>query len=172
MTNSPKFDEQLALNKYWEAIGGQTFLPGTSFAADRFSRASFFIQAIPKSTDLNYITTVPKGTYTNQAIASVTSVIRSVNIPLGITTSGQPNIALTLWRSITDNKNRVYYFDLATSPNTFWVSLLDFDLTEKSPVKKLILTNGKVYSGNVNDQFEVSDPFCFLPAGINQNLLQ
>ena len=39
MTNSPSFDEQLALNKYWEAIGGQTFLPGTSRAADRFARA-------------------------------------------------------------------------------------------------------------------------------------
>ncbi|VHN99486.1 linear amide C-N hydrolase [Candidatus Rhabdochlamydia sp. T3358] len=167
MTNSPKFDEQLALNKYWEIIGGQTFLPGTSRAADRFARASFFIQAIPKATDPNYITAVPKGTYTNQAIASVTSVIRSVSVPLGITTPGQPNIASTLWRSIADHKNRVYYFDSATSPNTFWVSLLDFDLTEGSPIKKLILTDGKVYSGKANDQFEVSEPFHFLPAGVN-----
>jgi choloylglycine hydrolase len=88
-------------------------------------------------------------------------------VPLGITTPGQPNIASTLWRTIADHKNRVYYFDSATSPNTFWVSLLDFDLTEGSPIKKLTLTDGKVYSGNANDQFEVSEPFHFLPAGVN-----
>ena len=41
MTNSPTFDKQLAINAYWEQIGGVTMLPGTSRAADRFVRASF-----------------------------------------------------------------------------------------------------------------------------------
>ncbi len=167
MTNSPKFDEQLAINKYWEIIGGQTFLPGTSRAADRFARASFFINAIPKAIVPNYITAVPQNSYNHQAVASVAGVMRSVSVPLGITTPGQPNIASTLWRTIADHKNRVYYFDSATSPNTFWISLLDFDLTPGNPVKKLTLTNGRVYSGNANDQFETSEPFHFLPAGAN-----
>lgn len=35
MTNSPVFDQQLALNDYWKNIGGLTFLPGTNRAADR-----------------------------------------------------------------------------------------------------------------------------------------
>ena len=39
MTNSPAFDQQLALNTYWEQIGGLVMLPGTSRAADRFARA-------------------------------------------------------------------------------------------------------------------------------------
>lgn len=30
MTNSPSFDQQLALDSYWQAIGGLTFLPGTN----------------------------------------------------------------------------------------------------------------------------------------------
>lgn len=38
MTNSPAFDQQLALNAYWKGIGGLTFLPGTNRAADRFAR--------------------------------------------------------------------------------------------------------------------------------------
>jgi penicillin V acylase-like amidase (Ntn superfamily) len=42
MTNSPVFDEQIALNKYWEEIGGTVMLPGTNRAADRFARASFY----------------------------------------------------------------------------------------------------------------------------------
>ena len=41
MTNSPTFDKQLALNDYWEEIGGLTMLPGTNRSADRFARASF-----------------------------------------------------------------------------------------------------------------------------------
>ncbi|OCL90012.1 Penicillin acylase precursor [Aliarcobacter thereius LMG 24486] len=41
MTNSPIFDKQLALNTYWQQIGGTTMLPGTNRASDRFARASF-----------------------------------------------------------------------------------------------------------------------------------
>lgn len=41
MTNSPIFDQQLALDAYWREIGGLTMLPGTSRAADRFARTSF-----------------------------------------------------------------------------------------------------------------------------------
>lgn len=39
MTNSPSYDQQLALNAYWESLGGLTFLPGINRAADRFARA-------------------------------------------------------------------------------------------------------------------------------------
>ncbi|MEY4482693.1 MAG: hypothetical protein RL693_145, partial [Verrucomicrobiota bacterium] len=41
MTNSPIYDQQLALNAYWKQIGGTVMLPGTNRAADRFARASF-----------------------------------------------------------------------------------------------------------------------------------
>ena len=54
MTDSPIFDEQLALNQYWKDIGGLVFLPGTNRAADRFARASFLLSAIPKHVTLIY----------------------------------------------------------------------------------------------------------------------
>lgn len=41
MTNSPSFDQQLALNSYWEGLAEKTFLPGTHRPADRFARASY-----------------------------------------------------------------------------------------------------------------------------------
>ena len=47
MTNSPRYEEQLAINRYWEEIGGLVMLPGTNRASDRFVRASFYIKAIP-----------------------------------------------------------------------------------------------------------------------------
>ncbi|MDP8234860.1 MAG: linear amide C-N hydrolase, partial [Candidatus Erginobacter occultus] len=128
MTNSPSYDQQLALNDYWEMIGGLTFLPGTNRAADRFARASFLINAIPRTTDKNYIKAVPDESYDSQAALSVLSVIRSVGVPLGITTPGQPNISSTIWRTVADQKNKVYYFDSATSPNVFWVPLSEIGL--------------------------------------------
>lgn len=164
MTNSPNFSKQLALNAYWEQIGGLKFLPGTNRAADRFARASFFIGAIPKEEAPKYITAVPKHDFINQAVASVLGVIRSVSVPLGITTPGEPNIASTLWRTVSDQKNKVYFFDSATSPNTFWVTLSDLDFKHEAAVKKLATADGKIYSGNAAAKFEEAKPFAFLPA--------
>ncbi len=69
MTNSPIFQKQLALNEYWQEIGGTTMLPGTNRSADRFVRASFYATAIPKTDD------------TRVAVASVFSVIRNCSVP-------------------------------------------------------------------------------------------
>jgi choloylglycine hydrolase len=154
MTNSPVFDQQLALNKYWEEIGGLSFLPGTSRASDRFARASFYINAIPKTSDMP------------QALASVFGVIRGVSVPLGITTPGQPNIASTYWRTVSDHKDKVYYFDSAISPTVFWVPLAELDLKEGAPVKKLSLVGGKTYSGSAASKFETAEPFAFLPGTV------
>ena len=164
MTNSPTFDQQLALNDYWISIGGLTFLPGTNRAADRFARAWFLINAIPTSIDKNYISAVPDGNFDNQAALSVLSVIRSVGVPLGITTPDKPNISSTIWRTVSDHKNKVYFFDSATSPNTFWVSMSDLNLEAGAGVQKLTLTGGKVYAGNAAEKFEPAKPFTFMPA--------
>jgi len=149
MTNSPTFDRQLALNEYWQQIGGLTMLPGTNRAADRFVRASFYMDAIPRTTDRTV------------ALASVFSVIRNASVPFGISSAEEPNIASTRWRSVADHKNLVYYFETALSPNTFWVDVSQVDFAEGSKVKKLALDHNQVYSGNAFSQFEVSAPFEF-----------
>ncbi len=165
MTNSPIFSKQLTLNEYWKAIGGLTFLPGTFRAADRFARASFMLTAIPQEVSKEYISAVPNKNFVNQALASMMGVIRSVSVPLGISpTPNEPNISSTLWRTLSDHKGKVYYFDSATTPNTFWVELKDLDFSEGASVKKLNVSNGQIYSGNVAGKFEVSQPFKFLPA--------
>lgn len=164
MTNSPAYDEQLALNAYWAKVGGTVFLPGTSRAADRFARTSFMLGAIPKEADPNYIGSVPGQAYANQAVASVMSVMRSVSVPLGISTRNEPNIASTIWRTAADHRNLVYFFDSATRPNTFWVSLAKVDLKPGAPVKKLTIANGEIFSGEVAGEFVPAQPFEFLPA--------
>jgi choloylglycine hydrolase len=163
MTNEPPFDQQLALNAYWQEVGGATFLPGTIRPADRFVRAYYLVTSIPKSAVPGIIAAVPDGLYRNQAVASVASVLRAVSVPFGMSSPGEPNVASTLWRTWADQTNLVYFFDSATSPNTFWVSLADLDFGEGAEVKKLTLTGGKIYSGNAADKFEPAKPFAFLP---------
>lgn len=155
MTNSPTFDEQLALNKYWEQIGGLTMLPGTNRAADRFARASFYIKAIPKMGD------------GKKSVASVFSVIRGVSVPLGLTTPGSPNIASTVWRTVYDQKAKIMYFDSAISPDVFWIPLEDLDFTEGAPVKKIPLIGDKTYHGNASGSFITVKPFEFLPGKVD-----
>jgi len=164
MTNSPSYDQQLALEAYWKEIGGLTFLPGTNRAADRFARASFLLGAIPTKIDPNFIKGVPEHSFEYQAVASVMSVQRAVSVPLGITTPDQPNIASTIWRTVADQKNLIYYFDSATRPNTFWVSLAKLDFKPGAPVKKLTIDAGQVFPGETADKFAPAAPFKFLPA--------
>ncbi len=150
MTNSPTFDQQLALNAYWQNIGGLAMLPGTNRAADRFVRASFYINKITQTAD-------PR-----DSVAGVFSVMRNASVPLGISTPSQPNISSTIWTTVSDQKNKVYYFSSTLSPDIFWVSFKNLDFTACAPVKKLPLTSGQIYSGDAANKFEVAEPFHFL----------
>ncbi len=150
MTNSPIYSKQLALNEYWRSIGGTTMLPGTNRAADRFVRASFYINAIPKTAD------------PLQGVAGVFSVIRNASVPMGITTPDQPNISSTIWRTVADHTNKRFFFESVRSPNVFWVNLDKLDFTEGSPVKKLTLTDGSIFAGDTSAQFQPTEPMKFL----------
>ncbi|KAH0430875.1 linear amide C-N hydrolase [Paraburkholderia fungorum] len=155
MTNSPTFDEQLALNEYWKGIGGTVWLPGTNRSADRFARASFYINAIPKSEDPAV------------ALASVFSVIRNVSVPFGITTPDEPNISSTRWRTVADHKRLLYFFESALTPNTFWVDLKKVDFSPGAPVKRLDLGKDQrnTFDGEVSKYFQPAPPFRFLGLG-------
>ena len=50
MTNSPRYDYQLAINDYWKEIGGLQMLPGTNRSSDRFVRASFLYTCNPSDS--------------------------------------------------------------------------------------------------------------------------
>lgn len=150
MTNSPIFDQQLALNAYWKSIGGTVMLPGTNRSADRFARASFYINAIPKAED------------PVEALASVFSVIRNVSVPFGITTPGEPNISSTRWRTVADHKRRLYFFESALTPNTFWVDLNKVDFGGQVLKLDLGRDQRNTFSGDALSQFVPSRPFAFL----------
>jgi penicillin V acylase-like amidase (Ntn superfamily) len=153
MTNSPAFDKQLALDEYWKGIGGTIMLPGTNRAADRFARASFYINTIPEDENADI------------TLASVFSVIRNVSVPYGISTPNEPNISSTRWRVVADQKRLIYFFESALTPNIFWVNLHSVDFSaETGKVMKLDLGKNQshIYSGNAATDFKEAKPFNFL----------
>ncbi len=164
LTNSPVFNQQLAIDHYWKEVGGLVFLPGTIRSSDRFARASFYVDAIPKKPDPHYIGAIPGKSYDYQAIAQVMSITRAVSVPLGISIPDKPNLSSTIWRTIADQKNRIYYFDSATRPNVIWVAFDKLDFRKGTPVKKLDLQNNHIYSGEVSTYFKESKPLMFLDA--------
>lgn len=150
MTNSPTYEKQQTLDDYWKQIGGLVMLPGTNRASDRFVRASFYIQALPMTSNVR------------QGVAGVFSVMRNVSVPLGISIPDQPNIASTRWRTVADQKNKVYYFESTLSPDIFWINFKGLNFSSGADIKKLSLTKGEIYAGNAASNFKNDEGLNFL----------
>ena len=153
MTNEPTFDKQLALTEYWQQIGGMTMLPGTIRPADRFVRASFNIGAVKQSAD-------PR-----EAVAACLSVMRNASVPWGLSSLNEPNVASTVWVTIADQKNLVYYYQHALSAGGLWVDLTGIDFAEGSGVRKLALAKQYDVEGDATGKFEAAEAFKFLGGG-------
>lgn len=151
LTNSPVYDQQMAVNDYWRQIGGTTMLPGTNRSSDRFVRASFYIDAVEQTSDAAI------------AVPTLMSVMRNVSVPYGISTPDKPHIASTRWRVVADQKNRIYYFEPVLALETFSVNLGEIDFSPSTPERVLTLTDGSVYRGDATRNFRpVSRSFEFL----------
>ena len=142
MTNSPIFSQQLALSAYWDAIGGDNFLPGTRKSPDRFVRASFYNKHLPEGK-----------TY-REKVASLISIIRNVSSPFGQPDPNKPNISTTLWRTLADQTNKIYYFESTISPNLIWIDLKKFNFAKGAKV--LHIKDDLDYFGEVNSKFKES----------------
>jgi len=150
MTNSPTYDQQIALNEYWKQIGGATMLPGTNRAADRFARAAYYINACTQTDD-------PR-----EAVASVFSVMRNASVPRGVKHATAANLSATIWRTVADQKNLVYYYEDTASPSLLWVKLADIDFKDGSGTRKLTMDGKPELGGNQTANFLKAEPFKFL----------
>jgi choloylglycine hydrolase len=150
MTNSPLYEQQLAINEYWKEVNGLAALPGTHRASDRFARLSWNLNAAPREADPRLAT------------ATTFSLIRTVSVPLGLKDPEKPNISATIWRTVTDIGQRRYYYDSSYSPNVFWVDLGKLKLEPGSKPMKLDLSSRPVIAGEASKLFRPAEPFKFI----------
>lgn len=150
MTNSPPFEQQLEHLASFEGFGGTRPLPGTTEAADRFVRAAYYLHRLPDA-----------GT-PREAVAAVLSVMRNASQPFGTPDAERPNISATIWRTVADLTDRVYFFESVLRPNIVWVSLDRLDLRAGEPARVLRLADhGDELVGEVSGAFEPAEPFAF-----------
>ncbi len=154
MTNSPSFGEQLELLAQIDVFGGAKTLPGTTAAADRFARASYYARRLPDpATPLD-------------AVAGMLSVIRNTAQPFRIPDPGKPEASQTIWQTVTDLTNRRYVFSSTTKPNIVWIDLDELDFGTTAQAAKLDLTADTALEGglvgNVTAKFSAAAPMQFL----------
>ncbi|MGI8490098.1 linear amide C-N hydrolase [Pectobacterium sp. S5] len=164
MTNSPTFDKQLALNAYWDQIGGNVMLPGTNRAADRFVRASFYVKNVDPNKLIPGVAEKSKIEKNKADLAAAFSIIRNASVPYGYSLPDMPNISSTRWRTVIDHQSLQYFFESAVSPNIFWVDLNSIDFAPRgNNASKLDLgpNQSKIYSGEASKHFKPATPFEF-----------
>ena len=163
MTNSPRYDQQLAIESYWRGVDPLTFLPGSINAADRFARVSFLIGAIPTKLDPNTIKAVPSATYQNQALASV---LRHAfhRRAAGHHPSDQAQHCIDLVAYRVGPEEHGVLVRLGHQSEHVLGSLLRTRLQGRRSGQEAHHGGGKIYEGNAAGRFEPATPFAFMAA--------
>lgn len=148
MTNDPTYDEQL------ELLSRQDFshpsrdmpLPGNVNAVDRFQRAAYYSALLPAPASQR------------EAVAGVMAVMRNVSVPFGAP-YGDFGVYNTEYRTVTDLTNRMYFFELTTSPSVIWIEMDRLNLA--AATRPLVLDPyDPALVGDVTDRFASADiPF-------------
>jgi choloylglycine hydrolase len=146
MTNDPTYEEQLKLLSLQDFShpNCEMALPGNVNAVDRFQRAAYYSALLPAPSSQR------------EGIASVMAIMRNVSVPFGAPYADF-GVYNTEYRTVTDLTNRMYFFELTTSPNVIWV---DMDRLKLDPGPVAVNPYDESLVGDVTDRFAPHDlPF-------------
>jgi choloylglycine hydrolase len=155
MTNEPTYDKQIENLKQYRTFGGDKPLPGERTPCDRFVRAAYYANGLPKPTN------------PGEGAAYMFSVIRNVSVPFGSPDPEKPNVASTIFRTVQDLTGGRYYFESTYAPNVVWIDMTKLDFSQGQPEKELQVEK-QIFSlnGDVTDRIEKAKPFVF---GMNKS---
>lgn len=147
MTNDPQWESMSAILAYWDKIGGQNFMPGTVSSADRCVRANYFAHHVNPVVEADL------------GAAITRSILVNSSVPYTYNIVGEPNLSSTQWRSYSNLRDKLYYFDIVTNPGYYYVDLKKCDLSPKGKILKLNTEHTQDLVGDVTDRLEKSDGF-------------
>jgi choloylglycine hydrolase len=150
MTNEPAFSKQLVLQEHLMALADYDALPGSSTPVDRFTRISYYLDAIPPAQE------------PQEALATARSILETVTVPRNFSLEDRPNISTTVYRSLFDHANKVYYYQGTYTPHFFWVDVTQFDFEDESVLMLDTESGTRILSGEVSSLFVPAEPFEFL----------
>lgn len=146
LTNDPPYPDMLAINAYWEKIGGSHALPGSVSSPDRFVRGYFFDGHVEKTGDADL------------GVSITRSILFNVSVPYTYTL-GDANVSSTQWRSFANIRDRRYYFDIVTNPGMYYVDLNKCDLRKGASVMKIDTSKTSDFVGDVTSRMFPTTPF-------------
>jgi choloylglycine hydrolase len=150
MTNEPTYDKQIENLKQYRTFGGDKALPGERTPTDRFVRAAYYANGLPKPANKD------------EAAAFMFSVIRNVSVPFGLGDPDRPNVASTIFRTVIDHTGGRYYFESTYAPNVVWVDATKFDFSQGNPELELKVEK-QIFSlnGDVTGLLQPAKPLVF-----------
>ena len=123
-TNDPEYDKMLAIRDYFKEAGIEGSMPGSSLSQARFVYLTGWLGQTVQEQMTDVQKEIPGYTYQDQTMATVLSLMRGVSTPFGIIFDrAHPNNSSTLWRTVTDVKGGMFYFDSALTPLTLKIDL-------------------------------------------------
>jgi choloylglycine hydrolase len=155
MTNEPTYDKQIENLSQYRTFGGDKPLPGERTPSDRFVRAAYYANGLPKTTDRA------------EGAAYMFSVIRNVSVPFGSPDPDKPNVASTIFRTVQDLTGGRYFFESAYAPNVVWIDYGTLDFSQGTGERELQVEK-KIFSlsGDVTNLLQPAKPFVF---GMNKD---
>ncbi len=147
LTNDPQYQSMTAINDYWKNVGGINFMPGTVKSPDRFVRGYFFQSHVEKNNNADL------------GLSITRSILMNVSVPYLYTVETEPNVSSTQWRSYSNIRDRLYYFDIVTNLGVFYIDLKKCDLHKGAPVLRLDTSKSADYMGDVTSKLERHAPF-------------
>jgi penicillin V acylase-like amidase (Ntn superfamily) len=150
MTNEPTYDKQIENLKQYRTFGGDEPLPGERTPSDRFVRAAYYANGLPKPTS------------PAEGAAYMFSVIRNVSVPFGKADPDKPNVSSTIFRTVMDLTGGRYYFESTYAPNVVWIDFSKINFAKGTGERELKVEQ-KIFSlnGDVTKQLEKAKPFVF-----------
>ncbi len=134
-TNDPEYDKMLAIKDYFKEAGIEGGMPGSSLSQARFVYLTGWLDQMVNTPIPEITKEIPEYTFADQTAAMVLSLMRGVSTPYGVIFDTEHlNNTSTLWRTISDVKNGVFYFDSALTPLTVKVDLKQVDFTKPKVV--------------------------------------
>lgn len=142
VTNDPGYDEQIMNLSTYTSFGGNKPLPGTSHSSDRFVRAAYYTNTLPKAKSVK------------EELTEVLSILNNAAQPYTSPSEANPYESKTIWRTVSDLTNRTYYYQSTASQNLLMVNLDQFHLKAGSPIMQLELVRHPEYVGDMTAKFE------------------
>ncbi len=151
MTNLSHVQTKKLDKNFREEANSLDTLPGSYFSSARYQRATYFYELMPKMTD------------GFEAMAAMRSLLETVSVPRNVVDKKQPHLSKTIYRTVMDQKTRLFYYQSTKYPFEVWLYFDDLDFAGETEVLSYKEEGVKAFlRGESSKRLKPEAPFPFI----------